>query len=58
MYLGEEFAGCAGNDAVVRRLPTELFGNLVSEGLAALGVVWAHVHVDEGPAMVVGELAA
>ena len=40
------------------RAPAELLGDLVAEGLAAFGVIRAHVDVDEGPGVLVGELGA
>lgn len=46
------------HDRMVRRFPAKLFSNLVAQRLGAFGVVRAHVHVDEGPAMRVCELAA
>ena len=45
---------------MVGQPPAELLGHLVAQGLAALGVVGAHIDVDEGPFVVfaVGQLAA
>ena len=43
---------------MVRHAPAELLSHLVTQRLAALGIVGAHVDVDEGPVVVVAHLAA
>ena len=43
---------------MVRHPPAQLLCHLVAQGFTALGVVGAHVDVDEGPGVVVGKLAA
>ena len=56
--LGEHRAGGRRHHHVVRYPPAQLLGDFVPKGLAAFGVVGPHVDVDEGPGVVVADLAA
>ncbi len=56
--LREQRAGGDRRDDAVRRAPPELLGDLVREGLGALRVVRAHVHVDERPVALARQLGA
>ena len=49
--LGQLRAGRDRDDDLVGQPPAELLGDLVAERLGALGVVGAHVDVDERPAL-------
>ncbi len=46
------------HDAVVGGAPAQLLGDFIAQGLGALGVVGAHVDVDEGPGVLVADLGA
>ena len=48
-HLGQLAARADRHHDVVGRLPAQLLGHLEGQGLGALGVVGAHVDVDEGP---------
>ena len=56
--LGHQRAGRDRRDDLTRQPPAELLGDLVADGLGALGVVRAQVDVDEAPAEVAGDLRA
>ena len=56
--LGEHGAGSRWHNNMVRQPPVQLLSDLIAQGLAALGVVGAHVDVDESPGVVVGQFAA
>lgn len=52
--LGELGAGCDRDDHLLREPPAELLGDLVAQGLRALGIVRADVDVHERPVLVLG----
>ena len=49
--LNELRTGRYGDDDLGRQPPAQLLGDLVADGLGALGVVGPHVDVDEGPVL-------
>ncbi|CAB4689100.1 unannotated protein [freshwater metagenome] len=51
MHLGQLGAGGHRDDDLVGQAPAELLGDLVAQGLGALGVVGTDVDVDERPAV-------
>src|SRR5207237_8965437 len=53
-----EGAGGHRGDDVLGGAPSKLLGDLVGEGLSASGVGGAHVDLDEGRGVLVGELGA
>src|SRR6202050_4810891 len=58
-HLGQLAARADGHDHVVGGLPAQLLGDFEGERLGALGVIGAHVDVDEGPARALaGQLGA
>ena len=56
--LADQRAAGHRADDVVGQAPAELLGDLVADGLRALGVVGAQVHVDEAPVVLVGDQRA
>ena len=56
--LADQRAAGHGDDDVIRQAPAELLGDLVADGLRALGVVGAQVDVDEAPVVLVGDQGA
>src|SRR5688572_12653263 len=56
--LGEDGAAGGGDDRVLGELPAELLGDFEAVGLGAFGVVGSEVDVDDGPAVLVGDLGA
>ena len=56
--LRQQGAGRHGNDGLIRRAPAELFDGLKGQRLRPFGIVGSYVDVDEGPAMLAGNLAA
>src|SRR5262249_53640267 len=57
-HLRQDRAAGGGHHDVLRQLPAELLGDLEPIRLGAFGIVRAQVDVDEGPAVLVGDLAA
>ena len=56
--LGQDRAAGGRDDRVLRQPPAELLGDLEAVGLGAFGVVRPQVHVDDRPAVLVGDLGA
>ena len=56
--LDDQRSASHGADDVIRQAPAELFGDFETDRLRSLGIVGTQVHVDEAPAMFVGDLRA
>src|SRR5579885_99632 len=56
--LGKASAASGRNHDVVGQLPSELLGYFKAEGPGALGSVGPEIDIDEGPSVLVGNLAA
>ena len=56
--FGKDGPPCGGNHDMAREFPSQLFRNLEAVRFGPFGVVGSEIHVDEGPTVLIGNLAA